>query len=199
MRDKNQMFKVGVVLLILVGSSFAGVVKEVGKPVELPLVIYDEGANSDRFPFFPTGWMGDTASIAQDLRWKENVHNGNTCLRVDYTASGWWAGVAWQYPMNDWGDKPGGYDLREAKKITFWARGLEGGEKIEFKYAILGKDKRYGDSCEGKTKTIKLSTEWKQYRLSLRGDRRRIKTGFVWTIGVTDKDATFFLDDIQYE
>jgi len=33
----------------------------------------------------------------------------------------------------------------------------------------------------------------------LTGDKRCIKTGFVWAVEAGAKDLTFYLDDIQYE
>ena len=49
-------------------------------------------------------------------------------MRVEFQGSQGWGGVVWQSPAGDWGDRPGGYDLTGAKRISFWARGDEGDE-----------------------------------------------------------------------
>jgi hypothetical protein len=49
-----------------------------------------------------------------------------------------WGGVVWQHPANDWGDANGGFNLTGAKKLTFWARGEKGGEKVSFEFGLLG-------------------------------------------------------------
>jgi hypothetical protein len=44
-----------------------------------------------------------------------------------------WAGVFWQYPLNNWGQVGGGYPIPPgATKVSFWARGKDGGERIRF-------------------------------------------------------------------
>ncbi len=44
-----------------------------------------------------------------------------------------WAGVLWQYPPNNWGNLGGGYPIPPGTtKVSFWARGKDGGEKVHF-------------------------------------------------------------------
>jgi hypothetical protein len=44
-----------------------------------------------------------------------------------------WAGVFWQYPQNNWGNLGGGYPIPPgATRVSFWARGKDGGEKVRF-------------------------------------------------------------------
>jgi hypothetical protein len=44
-----------------------------------------------------------------------------------------WAGAFWQYPTNNWGTRGGGYPIPPgATKVSFWARGQEGGELVLF-------------------------------------------------------------------
>ena len=117
-----------------------------------------------------------------------------------YDAPGMWVGVAWQHPANDWGDQPGGYDLTGARKLTFWARGEEGGEKVDFGVGLLGSDKEYPDTAKAELKGVKLKREWKRYSIDLDDeDLTRIKTPFVWTLGGRGRPVTFYLDDIQFE
>ncbi len=44
-----------------------------------------------------------------------------------------WAGALWQYPRNNWGANGGGYPIPPgASRISFWARGAVGGERVLF-------------------------------------------------------------------
>lgn len=166
------------------------------KKAVLPLVVYAEG--EEGLPFSPAGWMGNTKETKLDLLWKESPHTGKMCARIDYVGKEGWAGIVWQAPAGDWGDRAGGWDLRGAKKLTFWARGAKGGEEVTFEYGLLGKEKKFPDTGKGKIDKVKLTREWKQYAIDLEGqDLARIKSGFafVWAGG----PLTFFLDDVQYE
>jgi hypothetical protein len=168
-----------------------------GVRVKLPLAVYADGAAQ---PWVPSGWMGGHDALTVDLESKESPHSGETCIEVLYDAPGMWVGVAWQHPANDWGDLPGGYDLTGAKKLTFWARGKEGGEKIDFGVGLLGSDKEYPDTSKAELKGVKLKREWKRYSIDLDGeDLTSIKTPFVWTLGGRGRPVTFYLDDIQFE
>jgi exo-beta-1,3-glucanase (GH17 family) len=165
----------------------------------LPLVVYDEGTRKDA-PFAPTGWMGETKSTKLDPEWAKQPRSGKTCIRIDYDKKDGWAGIVWQHPYGDWGDRSGGWDLRGAKKLTFWARGEEGGEVVGFEFGLLGKDKKYADSAKAKLAGVKLTKAWKQYEIDLSGkDLSRIKTGFCCTWAASGKPITFYLDDVCYE
>jgi hypothetical protein len=165
---------------------------------KLPLMVAgEEMANP---PFVPTGWMGNIKAIKLDEKCAVQPHSGKTCIRIDYTATAEWGGVVWQSPPNDWGDKPGGWNLTGAKRLTFWARGERGGEVVSFQLGLLGADKKFHDSASGSLPNVKLTNEWKQYEISLAGkDLSRIKTGFAWTVAGQSAPVTFYLDDIRYE
>ena len=103
-------------------------------------------------------------------------------------------------PANDWGDKPGGRNLSGAKKLTFLARGANGGETVTFEFGILGRDKTFFDTATAKLDRVALDAEWKQYSVDLQGkDLTRIKTGFAWVVAGQGAPITFYLDDIRYE
>jgi hypothetical protein len=162
----------------------------------LPLVLVGDGARSG---YVPSGWMGETKSVTMDEKSAEQPHGGRTCTRFEYALGGEWAGVAWQHPVNDWGDLPGGYDLTGARRLAFWARGAEGGERVKFGFGLLGRDKKYGDSARGETE-VTLTKGWKQYDIGLRGKSlQRIKTGFFWTLAGQGRPVVFYLDDVRYE
>jgi len=168
-------------------------------PARLPLVVYDE-AGSAHPPYAPSGWMGNAKAVKMQQDCSTAPHSGKTCLRFDYTAPGEWAGVVWQHPANDWGERPGGWNLTGAKKLTFWARGEKGGEVVSFEYGILGRDKRVFDTSTGRLSDVKLTPEWKQYSIDLAGkDLTRIKTGFAWVAAGQGAPVAFYLDDIRFE
>ena len=169
--------------------------------------------------YVPSGWMGDTGDIMLDECWREDTRAGSTAIRVEYTAEGNgphegcdtppcnWAGVYWQDPASNWGDRPGGYDLTGARALTFWARGENGGEKVSFKIGGIGCDSAlYPDSlCPVRVfdpaPTV-LTTTWTVYTVPLSADLdlSGLVGGFLWTASKSDNPsgATFYLDDIQY-
>jgi hypothetical protein len=168
-----------------------------------PLYVY-KGKNLKENKFVPAGWMGDTSDIKFTGSYQENPGTeGEVCLRIIYLARGpkEWAGIYWQSSAGNWGDRKGGYDLRGATALTFWARGEQGGEKIsEFKMGgITGK---YPDSDIAWLGPVRLTIDWKQYVIPLNGkDLRYINGGFCFTV-LKDDDpngCTFYLADIRYE
>ena len=164
----------------------------------LPLSLYDEAGGAA--PFIPSGYMGNTNSIKMTENATDNPHAGKNCLKVEYSAKDNWGGVVWQSPANDWGDQPGGWDLTDAKKLTFWARGEKGGETVSFSFGLIAKDKKYHDKDKGELKDVVLTKEWKQYSIDLAGkDMSSVKTGFCWVLGAKGEPITFYLDDIKYE
>jgi hypothetical protein len=169
-----------------------------GQSGKLPIVLYPSAAGDQ--PYTPSGWMGDAASIALDDKSPDDPHSGSTCMKCQFKANTGFGGIAWQSPANDWGDKDGGLNLTGASKLTFWARGQDGGETVSFKMGILGPDKKFPDTAHAELPDVVLTKDWKQYSIDLAGkDLNRIKTGFVWVLASPGKPVTFYLDDIRYE
>jgi hypothetical protein len=107
----------------------------------------------------------------------------------------------WQYPANNWGGVDGGFDLSRAKKLTFWARGEKGGERIE-EFKVGGIMGEYSDSDTAGIGPVVLDKEWKQYTIDLTGkDLSYIIGGFAWAtnLDVNPDGAVFYLDEIKYE
>jgi hypothetical protein len=169
-----------------------------------PFNIYtDKNARGNHY--IPSGYMGDYNDVSIDQSCMEDPYSGETCIKITYrpdmSQGARWVGVYWQYPPNNWGEKRGGFDLTGAKKLTFWARGENGGERIE-EVKIGGIGGSYPDSDSAGTGPIVLTTDWQQYEVDLEGrDLSRISGGFCFStnLDVNPNGATFYLDDMRYE
>jgi hypothetical protein len=167
-------------------------------------VYMDKGSTFNAY--FESGWTGDYGDIRFDSGDTTNPHSGTSAICVTYSAAASqgqkWAGIYWQAPAYNWGDRTGGYNLSGAARLTFWARGASGGEKIEF--LLGGITGLYNDSVQPPRKTgvMTLTPNWQSYTINLTGaDLSRISGGFAWTATQADNPngATFYLDDIRYE
>lgn len=184
---------------VLCGQAVFG--RSAPKQVALPLVLYEEADDPQAPPYRSTGWMGNLDAIEMDKACRDNPWSGETCIRVSYNSGVAWGGVAWLDPANNWGEKAGGYDLRDAEELSFWARGARGGELVEFKIGVKQRGSaRYRDTALVKTGKIKLSKEWQRYRVPLREvNLFRVISGFLWVVEGQGEPVTFFLDSIRYE
>jgi outer membrane protein OmpA-like peptidoglycan-associated protein len=162
---------------------------------------------SSKYPkenhYSPSGIMGDTGDIGLSRGDIPTPSGGKACLRIAYKPKGAreWAGIYWQNPPNNWGEVEGGYDLGDADKLTFWAKGEKGRERIAL-FKIGGITGRYNDSDSAFIGPVKLSRKWKQYTISLKGkDVHYISGGFCFTVRRVDnpRGCTFYLDEIRYE
>ena len=166
-------------------------------------VYVDRGDRGNHY--IPSGWMGDYGDIKLDEGWKDKPQAGKSCIKFSYSAQGKqganWAGVFWQNPANNWGEKKGGFDVRGAKKLTFWARGEKGEERImEFKAG--GISGSYPDSDSASIGPIDLTAEWQQYSIDLVDtDLSYINGGFCWATNADSNPdgCTFYLDNIRFE
>jgi hypothetical protein len=99
------------------------------------------------------------------------------------------------------GKQKGGFNLQGAQKLTFWAKGEKGGERIEeFKVGGIGGD--FPDSDSAVMGPVILTNQWRQYTLDLRGkDLSYMSGGFSWStsVDVNPESCLFYLDNIQYE
>lgn len=174
------------------------------KTQEMPFYIYaDKGSIQNHF--IPSGWMGDYSDLKLDVGAADNPYFGKSSIKITYdnkaTNGARWAGMYWQYPANNWGGADGGFDLSRAKKLTFWARGEKGGERIE-EFKVGGIMGEYSDSDTAGIGPVVLDKEWKQYTIDLTGkDLSYIIGGFAWAtnLDVNPDGAVFYLDEIKYE
>lgn len=170
--------------------------KPVGRKTQLPFVVYAEGNETESIP---SGWMGDTKVMRIDPANATQPHSGKVAMRCEFNAATGWGGIVWQSPANDWGDRAGGHDLSGATKLSFWARGENGGEVISFKFGIIGKEKRFHDTANGALENVKLTTGWQKHEIVVHGDLARIKTAFSWSLASQGGPVVFYLDDIRWE
>ncbi len=172
-----------------------------------PFWVYkDKGTRGNHY--IPSGFMPNGKCLSFSDTWREGCHDGPTCIRVVYDVpcsneDQRWAGIYWLNPANNWGNRKGGYDLSGATKLTFWARGAQGGERIE-EFKIGGITGDYPDTDSAVIGPVILTDEWRQYTIDLRGkDLSYISGGFSWSTSAEVNDpegpCTFFLDGIRYE
>ena len=153
--------------------------------------------------FNPSGWMGDAKERERYLSAiPSNVEiDGETkdaiCFKYSLGNKGW-AGVYWQHPQNNWGDAPG-INLSGAREIVFFARGINGGESIEFMSGGI-RDRKYVDSYRASTGKIPLRKEWTSYTINLVDkDLTNVIGGFGWSApGRRDAPLEFCIADINW-
>ncbi len=171
----------------------------------VPFMVYgDKGSRENHY--IPSGFMPDGKCLTFEDTWQESCHAGNTCIRIEYDIGcsqqgAKWAGIYWLNPANNWGGQKGGFDLTGASKLTFWAKGENGEERIE-EFKIGGIMGEYPDSDTAVIGPVILTNEWQQYTIDLRGkDLSYLSGGFAWSTNIDfnpDK-CVFYLDEIQYE
>jgi len=174
------------------------------RPIFKTFAIY-----TDRVPrhthYAPSGYMGDSDLTMSGAYTATPSGGQGPCVRVYFKAEGakGWSGIYWQDPANNWGDVSGnaGYDLRGAEKLTFWARGENGGERIH-EFRVGGIVGQYPDSDVASLTNVRLSRKWKKYALDLRKkDLRHIIGGYGFIVLKAENPGgmTFYLDDIMFE
>lgn len=171
-----------------------------------PFIVYRDKSSRNRFT--PSGYMPTGECLALDDGWQYDPREGKTSIRVVYDVScsrqgRKWAGIYWQNPADNWGDRKGGYNLSGATRLTFWAKGELGGERIEeFRTGGIGANRLYPDSDSAAIGPVILTPQWKQYIIDLRGkDLSYISGGFAWVANVDSNPhhCVFYLDSITFE
>lgn len=163
-----------------------------------------------------SGYMGDGATpgaIAEDptMSCMTSRPTGavGKCHKFTYTpvtGGPGWAGVYWQFPVNNWGMQAGKRVAPGATKITFFAAGAKGGEDVKF---IVGENTTalYTDGASGSTEAM-LTTTMTKYTIDITGQMYDGVIGaFGWTAAApagAGADAapisiTFTVDSIQWE
>jgi beta-mannanase len=151
--------------------------------------------------YIPSGWVGDYGDITFEDNHTSSAYSG-TCIKISYSANASQgenrAGIYWQDPENNRGDKEGGYNLTGAEKLTLFAKGESGGEIIKFSMGGVGGI--YPDSASAWIE-VTLTDTWQEYTIDLTGKNlSHIITGFGWfaTQANNPDGCAFYLDDIKY-
>lgn len=173
--------------------------------------------------FVASGYLGDYASVKEAADKTCGGHRApaspllGSCHTFTYSPGSeggvGWAGVVWQYPVNNWGAKPGFLIPPGATKVTFWVRGETGMEIISFSVGIGYQSlPTAADPCEdtvtGKLAAMTLPTTWTQVTIPLTGTTTPVTYGggvlggFSWIAGgagqSVTQDTTFYIDDIEW-
>jgi hypothetical protein len=179
--------------------------------VALPFSVSDE--------FAPSGFMGYSPEVVAGIKMSKALTDCKTprpadavgdCYKASFDAvvasNPVWAGVFWQSPTDNWGKKPGRPIAPGATKVTFYAAGAVGGEKIEFKVGginINGSDSTlpYRDKFQANIPAVTLTTDFQKYEISLEGAQYdEVLGGFCWvTAAAASGNTTFYLDGIRWE
>jgi hypothetical protein len=186
--------------------------------------VYDDVSSAgNRFVAF--GAIPDgTAPVSVNGSWTTLPRSGATAMRftfmprssVDFGGMYMLMGVlpaGAAAPTPQFGTQPNaGADLTGAARLTFWARGAVGGERIEFFMGGVGRDplsgtplQPYPDSTVRRPTTgtiFTLSANWQQFTVDLSGaNLSYIVGGFGWVANApnTLTGVEFFVDDVQYE
>lgn len=202
---KTVMLMLWLVSFGLIVSAEVMNVEEAGSKAQKNVFYVYKDGGSILNHFSPGGWMGDTSDLRMGQ--KEVVEGGNTCIKITYTAErrqgNGWAGIYWQHPASNWGDKRGGFDLSGFKKATFKAKGEKGGEYVE-KFFVGGIQGQHedGDSGNSESGGIELTKDWKSYEIDLGDqDMSHIIGGFglAFSADSNEKGCTIYLDEVRYE
>ncbi len=109
-----------------------------------------------------------------------------------------WAGVDWQYPLNNWGTQPGLAGPPGATAVTFYAWGLTGTEIVTFN---VGYGASSTDVFGGSLPNQQLTRTPTLYTIPLTGDNyvcNSARMGFGWT-ALGPSSETFFIDSITWQ
>ena len=166
-------------------------------PEAMPVTVYDKGNNG---PWLGIGKMGNFGALQIDLQFRKRFYH-SPYMKVEYSAPDKWAGICWQDPPGDWGERIGGKNLQNAKVLEFSACGEIGGEEVSISIGMLD-DKEVFDSAKYNLRKIVLKKDWELYRFDLEHldlDLSRIKTPFVIVIEGQGRPVRVYFGGIFYK
>ncbi len=160
--------------------------------------------------YVPSGFMGERSAIDINVTYlikgdeARHGEDDNRCIRISYQPLNpdTFAGIYWQYPVNNWGSEPG-LKINGASELTFWARGETGNELVHFKSGgIRDPNLPCHGIYERWKRNVLLDANWTQYRIDLTDtDMSCVIGAFAW---VAEAEANsdgliFYLDNIRFE
>jgi hypothetical protein len=169
------------------------------EPIPVPFVVSDY--------YSPDGFFGDgetrgTVDLVKSCPSRPPGALGD-CYTITYKPSvKRFAGIFWQHPHNNWGDRPGHRVAPGATRVTLQARG-PAGQLIN----VGGgqKDSRpMHDDFQLEEVSIGLTDAWTPVEIPFRGMTYQGESGvigaFLVSLKASDDDRTvvFYLDDIRW-
>jgi hypothetical protein len=190
--------------------------------------VYDDVSSAGNHFHTLTRFPGPSALVTIDGSYSLDKHSGATSIRCTFAnggdnfggynfQNGVLAGGATAPSPNFGTVFNAGLDLSGATALTFWARGQNGGEVVDFFMGGVGWNGDTvnspctpsfpgpcpaSDSTPAVKITVALSNQWAKYSINLTGrNLSYVLGGFGWGVdgAVNPNGAVFYLDDIQYE
>jgi hypothetical protein len=181
--------------------------------VALPFSVSDQYA--------PSGAMGDgmvagaitTVIDPAACTGEPAAAKAGACYTITYKpqlvapATGTWGGVFWQFPDGNWGTTQGKQITPGATAVSFYAKGMVGGEQLTFKAGgivnTVSSTTPYTDTFTAQTPgaTVMLTKTWTKYSIPMTGmTYDRVLGGFCWVAAATNTTPiTFNLHGIVWE
>lgn len=171
------------------------------------------------------GFQGDTNKVTMNCYWNTDPHSGLDCLKVTvqplsgsfggyYFLNGTLSGTETSPSLN-WGSGTNaGINLTGATKLTFWAKGQNGGENIQFFALGSGRSPSGGTNNDPNTglpypypdsnpkigTNITLTSSWQQYTIWLTNANLNYVLGaFGFAALQQPSEQVFYLDDIAFD
>ncbi len=130
------------------------------------------GGNS----YYPS-FIGNYNALTMDMDNNRSPQSGWSCIEIQYNPTSPpdidWAGIQWLFPDTNWGYWQG-RDLTGSDRLSFWAKGETGKEKVEFKLGGVNRSPfhnpniPYQDSFDLlSTGILTLSDQWQKYHVAL--------------------------------
>lgn len=151
--------------------------------------------------FTLAGYSGDMDAVTADEDWDEGCHSDALCTRIVYApAQGTrgWAGNLWVdvlYPLYSQG-----VNLEAVGRLTFWAKGDKGGERVEFR---VGAAEGVTPQPAFSSGVLTLQPFWQQYSIEITEHTQldHVFSGFMWITSdkLNPEGCIFYLDDMQFE
>jgi len=162
--------------------------------------------------FMATGYEGDIAfiTLAADSTCggaRSSANAKGSCYTWKYAApavpAAGFAAVLWQYPADNFGASPTvpGYPIPPgATKVSFWAKGAVGGEKLNFGVGQIPATAMCSDAIIVAQMPETLAAAWTNYTIALPAQSYASGeiTAFLWD-AAAQGTINFDIDDIEWQ